>query len=127
MERGLACMHAAHQDVTGLGTDGVRAPPLARVHALVGQLDRVIGVVGLVGQQGHAVGGRDRELVAALGERVGGRGHARVEVVAARIEQHAELVAAEPVGRPSGSTAVASLAPRRASSASPAMWPKVSL
>ena len=80
------------------------------------------------GSEHGPVGGCHREALAALGQRRrAGRQQARRCPSRPGSHEHAELVAAEPVGAPVRPTASASRAPRRASSSSPAGWPKASL
>ena len=100
---------------------------LVGVHALVGELERLLEVVGLVGQQHDAVGGADRELLAALAQRLRGARDDVLHALGVDVDHGAELVAAEPVGLAVGRHLAVSFAPRRVRSASPARWPKVSL
>ncbi len=70
---------------------------LSRVHALVGEPQRLRRVRCLLGQDDAAHGGRDLEAVAALTEHgVGGAEHRLARVIGG--EQHAEIVTAHPEG-----------------------------
>ena len=91
---------SAESSVRATSCGGPRATRrvLVRVHALVGEPQRLRGVRGLLGQH-HAADGRgDLEPVAPLAEHgVGGAEHRLARVTGG--EQHAELVAAHPEGR----------------------------
>jgi hypothetical protein len=97
------------------------------VHATVGQLERGLRALRLGRDLDDAEGGGDDEALAALAERERRGRHDRGARGGLVVEQDAELVAAEPVGAAGAATEVARSRPRRASSASPALWPKASL
>ena len=101
---------------------------LLRVHAHVGELQGGRGVALLGRDLGRAPGGaRPRTPVRSRSAPGPRRGSRRRSGLGAG-EQHAELVAADPVGGAVLADRVAcSAAPRRTSSSSPAGWPKVSL
>ena len=84
---------------------------LVGVHPLVGELDGVIEVVGLVRQQHHAVGRGDGELLSGLAERGRGDRDDLFDVFGVDLEHGAELVAAEPVGLAVRRELVAELGP----------------
>ena len=74
----------------------VRPGVLLRVHALVGDAQRLGRVHRLAREHDRAVGAGDGEALAALGQRGGGAGDDRVGDLVARVEERAELVAAHP-------------------------------
>ena len=113
----LALGHDADQQVASLLAAGAAAAALARVHALVGEAERLGRVLGVLRKHDQAVGGRDLEAVAVRAERVDGALDERIAVVERAFDQQAELVTAEAVGRPP--TAASAGASWR-SSASPA-------
>ena len=73
---------------------------LVLVHALVGDLERVLGRGAVLGQSRHAVGAADREGFALLGQGVGSQARDRLAAVPLGRGEHAELVAADSVGAP---------------------------
>ena len=125
---GLAGVQRAHQHVARLRGRRRRAAVLARVHALVGEsAGPATGVSASCGTTRRAVGALDVEPLAGVAQRRRRRReHARARVGVDR-QQRAELVAAEAVGLAERPRRRRSLGPRRASSASPARWPKLSL
>ena len=98
VQRGLLGVHGAHEHIARLVAGAGGAVVLVRVHALVGELDGVIEVVGLVREQHDAVGRRDGEALSALAERVRGDRDDLLDVLGVDLERGAELVAAEAVG-----------------------------
>ena len=73
-------MHDADQHVARLIARERWPALLARVHALVGELQRVVEAGGLIREQHRAVGRRHGEVLAALLERARGDGEDRVQL-----------------------------------------------
>ena len=79
----------------------VRRPStLALVHAFVCKLDRVLQVCRLRRKRHRAIGGAEGEALAALLQRVHRRGQSPLELLLGGAQQHAELIAAQPVRAP---------------------------
>ena len=93
-----ASFERADQHVADLAASRGATAGLVRVHALIGELERVGGVGGLERQVRGARRATDREAVAALLERVLRGGDDGLGPTGGRIDQRAELVTADPVG-----------------------------
>ena len=91
-------LERAHQHVAHLAAGRGTAAGLLRVHALIGELERVSGVGGLERQVHGARRAADLEALAALVERDLGGGDDGVGPTGRRIDQRAELVTSDPVG-----------------------------
>ena len=126
VEVGLALVERLEQHLVRL----VACRPLAAlldVQPLVGLAQRADPLARMLGEEDRAERARHREALALLaesGERVVEQ-PARERRVGRR--QEAELVAAEAIAAAVAGVAAASFPPSRASSASPAGWPKASL
>ena len=109
------------EDVVGLLSRAGVAALLARIHPLVGELQRIVDRARLVGEENSSARRRHRERLAALLEGVHGSRHRGLQAVAHRGHQHAELVAAESICATDGRDRRLQLVPERARSASPAI------
>ena len=110
LQIGLAFAQDGEQDLARLARVDAAAV-LERVHAVVGQPQRLGGVARVAGERDQAVGGVDREGLGGLGQRVQRRDHDRVAGAGVVVEQQAELVAAQAVGAPVAATAASRSAP----------------
>ena len=128
-ELGVALGERAQQHVAGSGcAPSVRPPCLWAYMRWSAMRSASPASVASRGQRDDAVRAADREALAVLGERRGGSRDDRLGELGAGVEQHAELVAAHPVGAAARRRRAREVARRgAASSASPAGWPKVSL
>ena len=93
----MALRQRAQQHVARLAPRRYAAAVLLQVHALVGDVERVLGAGGLRRQHHRAVGAGDREAVPVLAERLGGFREQLVDVAVLGRGEDAELVAAHPV------------------------------
>ena len=99
-EAGMALGERAQEHVGALAPRRGAPGVLVRIHTLIGDQEGLAGTRRLAGDGDGAIGGRDREPVAVLGER-GGRPELDLRARAG-VGQHAELVAAEAIGAPVG-------------------------
>ena len=93
---GIALAQRPDEHVLASGASRTRPRVLLRVHALVGDPQRLGRVHRLAREHDRAVGAGDGEALAALGQRACGARDDRVGDLVARVEERAELVAAHP-------------------------------
>jgi hypothetical protein len=125
LEAGVALGERAREHVGALAPRRRAAGVLVCVHPLVGGEQRVGRDGRLLRDGDGAIGGGDREAITVLDHR-GGRKEFDL-TTGTGIGEHAELVAAQPIGAPVGLDAVLERLAQRARSASPARCPKESL